>query len=111
MSNPIIVQSLIGKSQLGFYLKCIESLLVHYKEEILILLHTDGSLSKKEKDCILSRLAPFKIRFSDYNANYDNTLDALVGRPNCQKFRKDLFGELNFLTPFSQIQMTPSVFI
>ena len=99
MSNPIIVQSLIGKSQLGFYLKCIESLLVHYKEEIVILLHTDGSLSKKEKDCILSRLPSTRIRFSDYNANYDSTLDALVGRPNCQKFRKASIWGIEFVDP------------
>ena len=99
MSNPIIVQSLIGKAQLGFYLKCIESLLVHCKDEIVILLHTDGNLSKKEKDCILSHLPDEQVRFSDYNTNYDNTLDALVDRPNCQRFRKYSIWGIEFFDP------------
>jgi hypothetical protein len=110
LSNPPLVQSLIGKAQLGFYLKCIKSLLVHSKEKIVILLHTDGNISKKDKDCILSLLPDGQVRFSDYKTNYDNTLDALVGRPNCQKFVKNLFGELNSLILYSRIRMTQLVF-
>ena len=99
MSNPPLVQSLIGKAQLGFYLKCIKSLLVHSKEKIVILLHTDGNISKKDKDCILSLLPDGQVRFSDYKTNYDNTLDALVGRPNCQKIRKESIWGIEFFDP------------
>jgi hypothetical protein len=99
LSNPIIVQSLIGKNQLGFYLKCLESLLIYCEEEIVIYLHTDGNISKKEEDFIFSHLPSEKVRFSNLKTNYEKTQDALTGHPNCQKFRKQSIWGLEFFDP------------
>ena len=47
--KKIIVQSLIGGSQLPFYLRCLKSLIGFCQERIDLQLHTDGSLSKEDK--------------------------------------------------------------
>ena len=54
--EKIVVQSLIGASQLPFYLHCLKSLVTFCQDRIELQLHTDGSLSQKEKDFIHSEL-------------------------------------------------------
>ena len=54
--EKIIVQSLIGESQLPFYLRCLKSLVAFCQDRIELQLHTDGSLTQKDKDSIHSEL-------------------------------------------------------
>jgi hypothetical protein len=54
--EKIIVQSLIGGSQLPFYLRCLKSLVTFCQDRIDLQLHTDGSLSQEDKDSIHSEL-------------------------------------------------------
>lgn len=99
MSKPITVQTLIGKRHLEFYLRCIESLLKYCEEDIEIHLHTDSSVSTKEKDFVFSHLPHYEVKFSDFEANRENTLDALAELPNCQKFRKASIWGIEFFDP------------
>ena len=54
--EKIIVQSLIGGSQLPFYLRCLKSLLVFCQDRIDLRLHTDNSLTQEEQHCIHAEL-------------------------------------------------------
>jgi len=94
-----IVQTLIGKNQLQFFLNCIASLLDKSIENISIHFHSDGSLTSKEEDCILSRFPKTNIFISNPSLSRSSTLDALSGRPYCQKFRKESIWGVEFFDP------------
>ena len=53
--EKIIVQSLIGGSQLPFYLNCLKSLIAFCQDRIELQLHTDGTLSQERQ-----RFHPFR---------------------------------------------------
>ena len=53
-NEKIIVQSLIGGSQLSFYLFCLKSLVKYCQDDIDLQLHTDGTVSQEDKDSIHS---------------------------------------------------------
>ena len=95
----ITVQTLIGNKQLDFYLKCIKSLLLYCEEEVVVQIHTDGAVSGKQQDYILSYLSHWNINLSNFKKSKEITLDALVGRPNCQKFRKESIWGVEFFDP------------
>jgi hypothetical protein len=97
--DKIIVQSLIGGSQLPFYLHCLKSLIAFCREPIDLHLHTDGSLYQKEKDYIHSELTGTIVTITDSSENTSRVLDFLQGRPNCQKFRKDSIWGIEFFDP------------
>jgi hypothetical protein len=97
--KKIIVQSLIGGSQLPFYLRCLNSLVTFCQERIDLQLHTDGTLSHKEKDSIYAELAGTTVNISESSENKSRVLDYLQGRPNCQKFRKDSIWGIEFFDP------------
>ena len=82
--KKIIVQSLIGGSQLPFYLRCLRSLVTFCQDRIELQLHTDGSLSQKDKDSIHSKLTGTTVTITDSSENSSRVLDYLEGRPNCQ---------------------------
>ena len=86
--QSIVVQSLIGGSQLSFYIKCLKSL-AHFGEDHFDLhLHSDGSLSKKDEDFVHSELSGLSVKIVDSTNNVDRILDYLQCKPNSQKFRK-----------------------
>ncbi len=97
--EKIIVQSLIGGSQLPFYLRCLKSLLAFCQDRIDLQLHTDGTLSHEVKDYIHSELDGTMVTITDYSENTSRLLDCLQGRPNCQKFRKNSIWGIEFFDP------------
>ena len=99
MINQIIVQTLIGRKQLDFYLNCIESFLDHCEENVSVNFHTDGTISSQQKDYIKNQFSDSKISISNDVKSKSKTLDALYGRPNCQKFRQDSIWGVEFFDP------------
>ena len=98
-NDQVIVQSLIGGSQLPFYLRCLKSLVAFCQDPIVLQLHTDGSLSQKEKDFIHSELTGTTVTITNSLESSNRVLDYLQGRPNCQKFRKDSIWGIEFFDP------------
>ena len=97
--EKIIVQSLIGGSQLPFYLRCLKSLLAFCKDPIDLQLHSDDSLSQEDKDSIHAELDGTIITITESSQNTSRVLDCLQGRPNCQKFRKESIWGIEFFDP------------
>ena len=97
--KKIIVQSLIGGNQLPFYLRCLKSLVTFCEDTIELQLHTDGTLSQKDKDSIHSKLTGTIITITNSLESSNRVLDYLQGRPNCQKFRKDSIWGIEFFDP------------
>jgi hypothetical protein len=97
--EKIIVQSLIGGSQLPFYLRCLKSLLAFCKDPIDLQLHSDDSLSQEDKDSIHAELDATIITITESSQNTSRVLDCLQGRPNCQKFRKESIWGIEFFDP------------
>jgi hypothetical protein len=108
--KKIIVQSLIGGSQLPFYLRCLKSLVTFCEDPIELQLHTDGSLSQKDKDSIHSKLTGTIITITESSANSNRVLDYLQGRQNCQKFRKDSIWGIEFFDPIYSFPEDPISF-
>ena len=108
--DKIIVQSLIGGSQLPFYLRCLKSLLVFCHDLIDLQLHTDGSLSQEDKDFIHSELDGTIVTITDSSENKNRVLDCLQGRPNCQKVRKDSIWGIEFFDPLFSFPEDPVSF-
>ena len=105
-----IVQSLIGGSQLPFYLRCLKSLLTFCQDRIDLHLHTDGTLSQKEKDSIRSELTGTIVTITNSSENSSSVLDLLQGRPNCQKVRKDSIWGIEFFDPIYAFPKDPISF-
>ena len=97
--EKIIVQSLIGGSQLPFYLGCLKSLVSYCKDRIDLQLHTDGTLSQEDKDSIHSELSGTMFTITDTSENKTRVLDCLQGRPNSQRVRKDSIWGIEFFDP------------
>lgn len=97
--EKIVVQSLIGGSQLPFYLECLKSLIAFCNERIHLQLHTDSTLTKENKDFIHEKLDGTIITISDSSENSSQAMDGLQGRPNCQKVRNDSFWGIEFFDP------------
>jgi hypothetical protein len=108
--DKIIVQSLIGGSQLPFYLRCLKSLVTFSQDPIDLQLHTDGTLSQKDKDSIHSELDGTIVNITDYSENSSLVLDYLQGRPNCQKFRKNSIWGIEFFDPIYAFPEDPISF-
>jgi hypothetical protein len=108
--KKIIVQSLIGGSQLPFYLSCLKSLVTFCQDCIDLHLHTDGTLSPKEKDFIQTELTGTTVTITDSSENSSSVLDLLQGRPNCQKFRKDSIWGIEFFDPIFAFPKDPISF-
>ncbi len=99
VDEKIVVQSLIGGSQLPFYLSCLKSLIEFCQNDIDLQLHTDGTLSQKEKDSIHAELTGTIVTITESPENSCRVLDYLQGRPNCQKYRKDSIWGIEFFDP------------
>jgi len=97
--DKTIVQSLIGGSQLPFYLRCLKSLVTFCQDRIDLQLHTNGSLSQEDKDFIHAELDGTMVTITDSSENTSRVLDYLQGRPNCQKIRKDSIWGIEFFDP------------
>ena len=108
--EKIIVQSLIGGSQLPFYLRCLRSLVSYCQDRIDLQLHSDGTLSREDKDSILSELGGTMVTIIDSCENASRVLDFLHGRPNCQKFRKNSFWGIEFFDPIFAFPNDPISF-
>jgi hypothetical protein len=108
--EKIIVQSLIGGSQLPFYLRCLKSLITFYQDRIDLQLHSDGSLSQEDKDSIHDRLDGTRVTITDSMENRNRVLDCLQGRPNCQKVRKDSIWGIEFFDPIFAFPEDPISF-
>ena len=108
--EKIIVQSLIGGSQLPFYLRCLKSLIAFCQDRIHLQLHTDGTLSQENKDFFHEKLDGTIITISDSPENLSQALDCLQGRPNCQKFRKDSIWGIEFFDPIFAFPEDPISF-
>ena len=108
--EKIVVQSLIGGSQLPFYLRCLKSLVTFCQDRIELQLHTDGSLSEKNKDSIHSELTGTTVTITDSSENSSSVLDCLQGRPNCQKVRKDSIWGIEFFDPILAFPKDPISF-
>jgi hypothetical protein len=97
--QSIVVQSLIGRSQLSFYIKCLKSL-AHFSEDHFHLhLHSDGSLSKKDEDFVYSELSSLSVKIVDSTNNTVRILDYLQGKPNSQMFRQESIWGIEFFDP------------
>jgi hypothetical protein len=108
--EKIIVQSLIGGSQLPFYLGCLKSLVTFCQDSISLQLHTDGTLSKQDIDFIHSELNGTMVTITDSSGNSSRVLDYLQGRPNCQKFRKNSIWGIEFFDPIYAFPEDPISF-
>jgi hypothetical protein len=108
--GKIIVQSLIGGSQLPFYLRCLKSLVTFCQDRIDLQLHTDGSLSQEDKDSIHPELDGTRVTITDSSENKSRVLDCLQGRPNCQKVRKDSIWGIEFFDPIFALPEDPISF-
>ena len=108
--EEIIVQSLIGWSQLPFYLRCLKSLVTFCQDRIDLQLHTDGSLSQEDKDFIHCELDGTMVTITDSYGNTSRVLDCLQGRPNCQKVRKDSIWGIEFFDPIFAFPEDPISF-
>ena len=97
--SPLVVQSLIGKNNLSFYLECLNSLTSLCQEEINLLLHTDGSLDKSDIEFALNQFEVPSVSFRDTEEAKQTTLDHLEGRPNCQKLRQESLWGIEFFDP------------
>mgnify|MGYP004164637753 CR=1 FL=1 len=93
--SRLLVQSLIGRKNLSFYLECLKSLTSMCHEEINLLLHTDGSLDKSDIAFALNQFEVPSVSFRDTEEAKQTTLDHLEGRPNCQKLRQELLERNN----------------
>jgi len=108
--DKIILQSLIGGSQLPFYLRCLKSLVTFCQDRIDLLLHSDGSLSQEDNDFIHSELDGTMVTIIDFSENIGRVLDWLQGRPNCQKVRKDSIWGIEFFDPIFAFPEDPISF-
>jgi len=108
--DKTIVQSLIGGSQLPFYLRCLKSLVTFCQDRIELQLHTDGSLSQEDKDSILDRLDGTRVTITDSMENRNLVLDCLQARPNCQRVRKDSIWGIEFFDPIFAFPEDPISF-
>jgi len=108
--EKIIVQSLIGGSQLPFYLRCLKSLITFSQDRIDLQLHSDGSLSQEDKDSILDRLDGTRVTITDSMENRNLVLDCLQARPNCQRVRKDSIWGIEFFDPIFAFPEDPISF-
>ena len=97
-SPPLIVQSLIGKKNLHFYLRCLRSLLSHCKENLHLLIHEDGSLKEIDREDTKNQLDD-RATFSNSKESRERTLDQLAGRPNCQTIRQNSLWGIEFFDP------------
>ena len=110
LDEKIIVQSLIGGSQLPFYLNCLKSLVAFCQDSISLRLHTDGTLTQKDKDSIHSELTGTIVAITESSENSCRVLDFLQGRPNCQKFRKESIWGIEFFDPIYAFPEDPISF-
>ncbi len=108
--EKIIVQTLIGGKQLPFYLHCLKSLIALCQEHIYLQLHTDGTLTQKEKDFIYTELNGTIVTITESSENSSRVLDYMQGRPNCQKFRKDSIWGIEFFDPIYAFPEDPISF-
>jgi hypothetical protein len=108
--EKIIVQTLIGGSQLPFYQRCLKSLFAFCQDQIDLQLHTDGSLSPNDKDSIHAELNRARVNITDSVENTSRVLDCLQGRPNCQKVRKDSIWGIEFFDPIFTFPEDPISF-
>jgi hypothetical protein len=108
--DKTIVQSLIGGSQLPFYLRCLKSLVTFCQDRIDLQLHTDDSLSQEDNDFIHCQLDGTMLTITDSSENKNRVLDCLQGRPNCQKFRKDSIWGIEFFDPIFAFPEDPISF-
>jgi len=108
--DKTIVQSLIGGSQLPFYLRCLKSLVTFCQDRIELQLHSDGSLSQEDKDSILDRLDGTRVTITDSMENRNLVLDCLQARPNCQRVRKDSIWGIEFFDPIFAFPEDPISF-
>jgi hypothetical protein len=97
--TQIVVQSLIGRKQLSFYLRCLKSLIEFSHDQFNLHLHSDGSLSYKDEDFIYTELNGTVVTISNSPLNSDHVLDCLNGRPNCQRFRQESIWGIEFFEP------------
>tara|TARA_Y100001934_G_scaffold132619_2_gene160764 strand:+ start:1067 stop:1972 length:906 start_codon:yes stop_codon:yes gene_type:complete len=98
LQNPVVVQSLIGAKGLPFYLRCLQSLLDHCREEISLLIHHDGTLMESDLQDIQRQLLG-KASFTDPKKSLERTMDNLQGRPHCQSIRRESFWGQEFFDP------------
>ena len=98
-NDKIIVQSLIGGSQLPFYLRCLKSLVAFCQDRIDLQIHADGSLSQESKDSIQLSMDGTTVNITESTVNTSRVLDCLQGRPNCQKIRKNSIWGIEFFDP------------
>jgi hypothetical protein len=110
VDEKIVVQTLIGGSQLPFYLNCLKSLVKFSQDRISLQLHTDGTLSPKDKDSIHSELTETIVTITESPENYSRVLDYLQGRPNCQKFRENSIWGIEFFDPIYAFPEDPISF-
>ena len=104
MGKPIVVQSLIGGSQLSFYINCLKSLIEFSADTFELYLHNDCSLSKGDEEFVYSELSGTDVTISDSSKSTNRTLDLLEGKPNSQKFRKESIWGIEFFDPlFSNV--------
>ena len=108
--DKTIVQSLIGGSQLPFYLRCLKSLVTFCQDRFELQLHTDGSLSQEDKNFIHCELDGTMLTITDSSENRSRVLDCLQGRPNCQKVRKDSIWGIEFFDPIFAFPEDPISF-
>ena len=110
VNEKIIVQSLIGGSQLPFYLHCLRSLVAYCHDCIDLQLHTDDSFSQEDKNSIHAELDGTTITITDSSENTSRVLDFLQGRPNCQKVRKESIWGIEFFDPIFAFPYDPISF-
>ena len=96
--DTTVVQSLIGAKGLPFYLRCLQSLLEHCREEISLLIHQDGTLMESDLQDIQRQLSG-KASFTDPEKSLERTMDNLQGRPHCQSVRKESLWGQEFFDP------------
>ena len=97
--SSILVQSLVGKKNLPFYLQCLKSLTSFCRDKIDLLLHTDGTMRSEDMETAFAHFGSDFVRFYDSEEAKQTTLDHLEGHPNCQKLRRTSLWGIEFFDP------------
>ena len=103
IKSPVTVQSLIGAREIGFYSKCLNSLLNYSEERINLVLHDTDNLSPADKECIGNSIGQSLSKLSNSQVNEEKVLDYLKEYPNCQNFRKKSIWGIEFFDPIFEI--------
>ena len=95
--RPVVVQSLIGKQNLPFYLQCLRTLLDMCRDPIRLALHEDGTLDEEDRETVATVLGETYI--TPREEGEARTLEALAPYPEASRLREESIWGMEFFDP------------